>query len=182
MSDTSHPMVRRDVLSVRSVTPPPRYAVPKLQSAVVLSSSDDWISYITVPHDALPAAVQDELPQYTRAHGPVPGPSRSPDLLRASSRSPLSQPVTDPVVLRWQEEVYAGEVVALQVPAKPEPVTYQFSQIGSNTILLTPSRDAQDQRPLYHISWYEDYFVPYNWITTIRRGGASDGQYVGMFE
>ncbi|KAH8101237.1 hypothetical protein BXZ70DRAFT_118304 [Cristinia sonorae] len=61
-------------------------------------------------------------------------------------------------------------------------ITYTFSPIDANSMLLLPPQTAADSRPLYHISWYEDFFRRGNMVTTVRRGGSADGDFVGMFD
>ncbi|KAF5362486.1 hypothetical protein D9756_002712 [Leucocoprinus leucothites] len=79
------------------------------------------------------------------------------------------------------------------VPNEPPPVyhvakfpvttvKYQFSNLGPNSMTLLPPRDSPDPRPVYHISVSMNCFVPFSYITTVRRGGQEDGQFVGDFE
>lgn len=49
-------------------------------------------------------------------------------------------------------------------------------------MVLVPQSSYRDTRPIYHISWQEDYFLPGNFITTIRRGGSENGQFVAEFK
>ena len=69
--------------------------------------------------------------------------------------------------------------------SKPSPrgrVALSFSQLSFNSLLLFPPVDAEDSRPLYHISVEMNCFKPGSWITVIRRGGSDKGAYVGEFE
>lgn len=40
---------------------------------------------------------------------------------------------------------------------------------------------TSDTRPLYHISWRQDYFSPLSVVTTIRKGATEDGMFVAEF-
>ncbi|KAJ3567545.1 hypothetical protein NP233_g6301 [Leucocoprinus birnbaumii] len=66
--------------------------------------------------------------------------------------------------------------------APTNPVKYQFSNIGSNSMVLLPPADALNTQPLYHISVSLDCFVPFSYITTVVRGGSPNGEVVGDFE
>lgn len=48
-------------------------------------------------------------------------------------------------------------------------------------MVLLPSLTAEDSRPLYHISWRQDYFSPLSVVTTIRKGATGDGAFVAEF-
>jgi hypothetical protein len=61
-------------------------------------------------------------------------------------------------------------------------VKYQFSYVGPNRMVLLPPATSPDTRPVYHISVSMNCFVPYSYITEIRRGGGPDGEIVGDFE
>lgn len=86
-------------------------------------------------------------------------------------------PIAEPVVMTWHP---TPDKIDTAMPS--QPVTYHFSQVTDNTMLLIPSQESSSSRPVYHISWREDYFISGSMITTLRRGGTGDGQYVGMFE
>ncbi|TCD62790.1 hypothetical protein EIP91_006408 [Steccherinum ochraceum] len=92
-------------------------------------------------------------------------------------------PAASPVVMTWQpapEEVREIETTPAVYFA---PVIYLFKHTGPNSLLVTPPSSALDaNRPLYHVSWYDDFLNIGNKITTIRRGGTSEGSYVGMFD
>jgi hypothetical protein len=61
-------------------------------------------------------------------------------------------------------------------------VKYQFSQLSFNSMLLVPPPSSPDTRPLYHISVHLNCFMPFSFITSVRRGGNQDGEFVGEFE
>ncbi|KAF9482614.1 hypothetical protein BDN70DRAFT_874791 [Pholiota conissans] len=63
------------------------------------------------------------------------------------------------------------------------PVTYTFSSLGpaSGAVILVPPADLPDTRPLYHISISHDPFLPHCLITSVMRGGTTNGTYVGGF-
>ncbi|TCD60693.1 hypothetical protein EIP91_009660 [Steccherinum ochraceum] len=94
-------------------------------------------------------------------------------------------PPPPPVVLTWAPDLPAEQTanppnVHVDLPVT---VTYTFSPIGSSSMVLVPPSTAinRDTRPLYHISWREDYWLAGNNITTIRRGGSENGQFVAEF-
>lgn len=60
--------------------------------------------------------------------------------------------------------------------------TYTFSPQSSNSMLLLPPPESQDTRPFYHISVATNCFIPYMFVTTLRRGATEYGAYVGEFE
>lgn len=62
------------------------------------------------------------------------------------------------------------------------PTIDSFSQASFNSMLLLPPLPAADTCPLYTISVALDCFAPSIAITTVRRGGESDGKFVGEFE
>jgi len=57
-----------------------------------------------------------------------------------------------------------------------------FSPAGKSSIVGHPDSISVTPTPLYHISWYEDYFLPGSFITTIHRGGNNQGSVVGNFD
>lgn len=60
---------------------------------------------------------------------------------------------------------------------------YTFSPIEGEgeAMLLIPPFDAPDTRPVYYIKVTHDLFDPSFFVTTVRRGGRSDGAVVGDF-
>ncbi|EIM81989.1 uncharacterized protein STEHIDRAFT_161341 [Stereum hirsutum FP-91666 SS1] len=62
------------------------------------------------------------------------------------------------------------------------PIRYILSPHSPNFILVLPSSDAADTRPLYRISVNSNCFIPSSYVTTIRRGGSEDGEFAGDFE
>lgn len=61
-------------------------------------------------------------------------------------------------------------------------VKYTFSRLSFNSMILLPPPHAADSRPVYHISVNLNVFNPFSFITSVRRGGSPDGDYVGDFE
>ena len=61
-------------------------------------------------------------------------------------------------------------------------VVLSFSQLSFNSMLLLPPADAEDTRPLFHISVIMNCFSPGSYITVIRQGCSEQGAYVGEFE
>lgn len=49
-------------------------------------------------------------------------------------------------------------------------------------MLLLPPPEAQDTRPVYHISLAVNCFIPSMYVTTLRRGASEFGKYVAEFE
>jgi hypothetical protein len=49
-------------------------------------------------------------------------------------------------------------------------------------MILLPSAESPVTRPAYHITVSMNCFVPFSYITSIRRGGTEDEEYVGDFE
>ncbi|KAJ8523303.1 hypothetical protein ONZ45_g192 [Pleurotus djamor] len=102
-------------------------------------------------------------------------------------------PPSDNVVLSWTpDDLYTGPQ-AVSAPLDPStsyvearapttPVTYTFSPLGGSVMLLIPPAQAQDTRPLYHISNEMNCFNPLSHITTLRRGANENGDLVGEFE
>ncbi|KAF9013096.1 hypothetical protein BDQ17DRAFT_1342725 [Cyathus striatus] len=60
-------------------------------------------------------------------------------------------------------------------------VTYSFSQLSFNSMILLPPLDFHDSRPLYHIEISMNCFIPSSFITTIKRG-SERGELIGDFE
>lgn len=67
-------------------------------------------------------------------------------------------------------------------PHTTGPTTYTFSTLSFNSMLLLPPSDAIDTRPLYHVSVAHNCFMPLSYITTVRKGGTENGEFVGDFE
>ncbi|KAK0457845.1 uncharacterized protein EV420DRAFT_1643695 [Desarmillaria tabescens] len=68
----------------------------------------------------------------------------------------------------------------VRLPTKP--VTYSFSRLSFNSLILIPPPESPDSRPLYHISVNINVFNPMSHITIIHRGPTEDDPYVGEFE
>ncbi|KAJ3868935.1 hypothetical protein EV359DRAFT_77235 [Lentinula novae-zelandiae] len=67
--------------------------------------------------------------------------------------------------------------------APPEySITYSFSTLSANSMLLLPPLASPETRPRYHISISQNCFTPMSWITTVRRSSAADGEILGEFE
>jgi hypothetical protein len=69
-----------------------------------------------------------------------------------------------------------------QARAPTDPVIYTFSPHAADSMLLVPPASAPDTRPRYHISVALNIFKPSAGVTTIRRGGSADGEFMGDFE
>ena len=75
------------------------------------------------------------------------------------------------------------EVILQRARSAPVgPVTYTFSQLGYNSMLVIPPSESQDNRPVYHITVEMNCLRPTSYITVIRRGASDRGHYVGEFE
>ncbi|XP_006462147.1 hypothetical protein AGABI2DRAFT_119011 [Agaricus bisporus var. bisporus H97] len=68
-----------------------------------------------------------------------------------------------------------------QVPTYP--MTYTFTPVegDSETMILVPSTATSNSHAVYHIRVTHDLFDPSFFITTIKKGGTSDGRLVGDF-
>ncbi|KAJ3853077.1 hypothetical protein EV368DRAFT_81899 [Lentinula lateritia] len=67
--------------------------------------------------------------------------------------------------------------------APPEySITYSFSTLSANSMLLLPPLASPETRPRYHISVSQNCFTPMSWITIVRRSSAADGEILGEFE
>ncbi|KAJ4490131.1 hypothetical protein J3R30DRAFT_3693669 [Lentinula aciculospora] len=67
--------------------------------------------------------------------------------------------------------------------APPEySITYTFSTLSDNSMLLLPPPASPETRPRYHISISQNCFTPMSWVTIVRRGSAADGEVLGEFE
>ncbi|KAF9453603.1 hypothetical protein P691DRAFT_658346 [Macrolepiota fuliginosa MF-IS2] len=106
-----------------------------------------------------------------------------------TSLNPQPLPVPEQVVLSWPPSETNVEPIPNEAPPDyrvarnpVQPVRYQFSNLGANSMILLPPADAPDTRPVYHITVSMNCFVPNCYITTIRRGGTEQGEYVGDFE
>ncbi|TCD64080.1 hypothetical protein EIP91_004552 [Steccherinum ochraceum] len=112
-------------------------------------------------------AVEDVVERQTPVNDDLAG--RFPQVASSSA----SQPMPEPVVMTWSPP--------RTVSSGMEGITYTFAQTGRETMVLLPPARHRDTRPAYHVSWYEDFFMKNNFITTIRRGGSEHGQFVGEF-
>ncbi|TCD60692.1 hypothetical protein EIP91_009659 [Steccherinum ochraceum] len=63
------------------------------------------------------------------------------------------------------------------------PCTYTFAQTGTNIMTIIPQTEGLDieTNPVYYVSWKEDFFMPGNFITTVRRGEGEESHFVGEF-
>ncbi|KAF5329248.1 hypothetical protein D9619_009240 [Psilocybe cf. subviscida] len=61
-------------------------------------------------------------------------------------------------------------------------VTYSFSPIGPNAMVLLPPANAQDSRPQYYIAISLNCFMPSSHITTVYRGSNENAPRIGEFE
>ncbi|KAJ7170047.1 hypothetical protein C8R46DRAFT_1090950 [Mycena filopes] len=68
---------------------------------------------------------------------------------------------------------------SLRRPAAP--ITYEFSPLPSNSMLLAPPPNVKDSQRPYHISVSLNCFTPSSYITIVRKN-AWDGELVGDFE
>ncbi|KAJ7751321.1 hypothetical protein DFH07DRAFT_826910 [Mycena maculata] len=68
---------------------------------------------------------------------------------------------------------------SLRRPAAP--ITYTFTPLPSNSMLLSPPPDTKDSQRPYHISVSLNCFTPSSHITIVRKN-SWDGELVGDFE
>ncbi|PBK99075.1 hypothetical protein ARMGADRAFT_1007695 [Armillaria gallica] len=91
------------------------------------------------------------------------------------SEEELPPPRTDPIPF--------GAPPAYNTARLPTiPVTYSFSRLSFNSLILIPPPESPDSRPLYHISVNNNVFNTMSHTTIIHRGPTEDGPYVGEFE
>ncbi|KAJ3511234.1 hypothetical protein NLJ89_g4213 [Agrocybe chaxingu] len=112
--------------------------------------------------------------------GPSTSEAPSPISYRNSMRTSMSVPVNE------SEDGENAEASELPPPydvarTPDHPVTYTFSRlsVSNSSMLLVPPSDAADQQPLYHIAVGFDPFNPGSIITSVRKGGTENGEYVG---
>ncbi|KAK0189195.1 hypothetical protein F5146DRAFT_1003140 [Armillaria mellea] len=92
-----------------------------------------------------------------------------------TSGEELPPPPTDPIPF--------GAPPAYNTARLPTtPVTYSFSRLSFNSLILVPPPESPDSRPLYHISVNNNVFNTMSHTTVIHRGPTEDGPYVGEFE
>ncbi|TFK39473.1 hypothetical protein BDQ12DRAFT_734834 [Crucibulum laeve] len=123
-------------------------------------------------------------------------PQYVPPSLAQQSQSSLPL-APEPVVLSWSpaRSHASGSGIPFEQPVPHEdppqyviakkptiPVTYTFSPLSFNSMILVPPADAPDTRPPYNIAVSMNCFIPSSFITTIRRGGTEYGDFVGDFE
>ena len=70
-------------------------------------------------------------------------------------------------------------------PRRPSaPITYTFHSWNASLMLLLPPVGAGDRTPVANVSVALNLnpFAPLAYVTTVRRGGGTDGALVGEFE
>lgn len=81
---------------------------------------------------------------------------------------------------------HASQIVgspALDRVRRPKKkVTYSFSPIGQNAMVLLPPENMQESGPQYYISISSNCFMPLSHITTVYRGENEYAPRVGEFE
>ncbi|KIP03610.1 hypothetical protein PHLGIDRAFT_121451 [Phlebiopsis gigantea 11061_1 CR5-6] len=159
----------------RSPPPPPTSAPPPSYHA---ATSDSFGSAPPAPTAMVMDDASGSALSYSNPSQDEPG-----DLARRQQR-PLAMPslpilplpVNQDVTLRWTSPTPIPDITITA------PVTYTFSQLGCNTMLLLPPPDQPDSRPIYHISVEMNCLTQASIITTLRRGSSEHGIYVGEFE
>jgi hypothetical protein len=68
-----------------------------------------------------------------------------------------------------------------QVPTYPMSYTFTPVEGDSETMILVPSTNTSSSHAIYHIKVTHDLFDPSFFITTIRKGGSSNGRLIGDF-
>jgi len=99
------------------------------------------------------------------------------------------------LIMRWLENPThlnaSSQSLRSSLPYQPAPqlpeedpslIRIIFSPLDNGAMVVLPSSTLVSSTPLFHISWYEDYFLPGSFITTIRRGGNDQGPVVGRFD
>ena len=95
----------------------------------------------------------------------------------------------NPVVIQWPPIADASATVPTETAStgtgaanSPQgPNRFSFSSTGRRSMVLIPRADAVETRPLYHVSWRDDFWCLDSIVTTVRRGATEDGQLVGEF-
>lgn len=66
----------------------------------------------------------------------------------------------------------------------PQPITYTFMSWNASLMLLMPPVSVGDRTPVANIAVTLNLnpFAPLAYVTTVRRGGTTDGALVGEFE
>lgn len=114
-----------------------------------------------VPYSNPPAAVSYSNPPAAVPYGNPPGSAHS-------------------VVYHYCANSLLSRYNISRIPNKP--IRYSFSQLSFNSMILVPPADSPDTRPLYHVSVHLNCFMPFSYITTIRRGATEIGDHVADFE
>ncbi|KAF9448930.1 hypothetical protein P691DRAFT_704052 [Macrolepiota fuliginosa MF-IS2] len=78
-------------------------------------------------------------------------------------------------------EETSPEYIEARVPTYTLEYTFSPVEGEGESMLVVPPLDAPDTRPVYHIKVTHDLFDPSFFITTVRRGGGSDGDVIGDF-
>ncbi|KXN91273.1 hypothetical protein AN958_01408 [Leucoagaricus sp. SymC.cos] len=151
---------QEDSIVAESVSPSP--SLPGLQP----SSSERSRSSLS-----LPLPMDGPIPAASLSTTPLPMPPLPP--MPAMTGTALQSGVID-------EALPPGYETIVLVPNKT--VKYQFSNLGPNCMLLSPTSEYPNMGPMYHIAVSMNCFVPYSYITTMTRGCTADGEVVGDFE
>ncbi|EIM81984.1 uncharacterized protein STEHIDRAFT_161338 [Stereum hirsutum FP-91666 SS1] len=101
------------------------------------------------------------------------------ELIRPDAKASL-RPSSSAIMIAWSAPDPA------MVTVEDGPTKYALAPRTPNSMLvLPPSADAgadSGENALYRISVNSNCFMPSSYITTIRRGGSEDGEFVGDFE
>lgn len=156
----------------------------QLEAYRLLERSPSPVASPTPSRTTLPAF--DATVTQTEAVRPVPaaiGPESPPESLVVEPFADSSSeriPRTLPAVPRLASIENVPDTHAFATGGFPSSFCYSFSSLGHHAMLLLPETDIIDTRPLYHISWREEFWAP-GTIVTVRRGGSENGQRVGHF-
>ncbi|KAL0959287.1 hypothetical protein HGRIS_014553 [Hohenbuehelia grisea] len=187
-SSRSHRSLRS--LFRRSREPTPE--IPTSSSSVAISAETETESRNSTPPALAPPA--EHHSNSTPSSSTLPDSMETSERILAPAELVLSWTPTGP---RYLSRVAGQENLILPLnetlPDDMPPqyveaqrpthtVKYTFSPIGKDAMILVPPADEPDSRPKYHISVSMNCFVPSSFITTIRRGGTEEGEFVSDFE
>lgn len=154
------------------------YTTVEYASEIVAAADDGLVLGRERTPRPTPASLQ---PPAEHPETPFPGFNRPRDMSTGLEQRTGRLPPPSEVVLSWD---------STQTPAPSQepqshtirPTTYTFSTLSFNSMLLLPPSDATDTRPLYHVSVAHNCFMPLSYITTVRKGGTENWEFVGDSE
>ncbi|KAH8097035.1 hypothetical protein BXZ70DRAFT_944003 [Cristinia sonorae] len=155
--------------TAETLSPPPAYSESNVDATLDAVAHADTSRLACISSEQFGSGVQRQ-----------PTPSAGVSVLASGSAG---------LVMSWSPSAANGgsphpdqpTYASASIPRNPPVITCTFDQISSHAMILVPPSSMMDTRPLYYISFKEDFFLPGNLITTIRRGGSENGKFVGEF-